>query len=57
MSALGIDVGTFLDKGLDDFEVATKRGGLEGIAVVSTLGIDICSFISKYLHNFEVTSS
>ncbi len=35
VSALGVDIGTFLEEDLDDVEVAFIRSGLEGIAVVS----------------------
>ncbi len=54
ISALGVDIGTFLEEDLDDIEVAFCRSGLEGIAVLSALGIDIGTLLEEDLDDVEV---
>ena len=51
MSALGINVGSFVEEDLDNVEVAMYYSGLEGIAVFSALGINVGSFVEEDLDN------
>ena len=55
-SALGIDIGSIVEEHLDNVEVASRRSGLEGIAVRYPLGVDIGALLEEDLDDAEVAS-